>query len=343
MTKNRTVIVIAEAGVNHNGDMKLAKELVWAAASAGADYVKFQSFIAEKNISKKASKARYQKESTEENETQLEMVKKLELSYEQHVEIYKECLKAGIGFLSTPFDTESFELLMKIDLPILKIASGEVTNLPLLREFGYKYSRLNRKVLLSTGMSSLSEVKEAVAILVDSGVKLENLVVLHCTTEYPAPYNEINLRAMTTISEHLGLTVGYSDHSQGIEVPIAAVAMGATVIEKHFTLDRNMKGPDHKASLEPSELRVMIASIRNIERALGDGIKKASISELENIKVARKSIVASKKISKGECFSENNLATKRPGTGISPMEWDNVIGTLADKDYEEDELIIWRK
>lgn len=343
MGKKGAVIVIAEAGVNHNGDIKLAKKLIWEAANAGADYVKFQSFVAEKNISKKASKARYQKESTGEDETQLEMVKKLELSHEQHFEIYKECLKAGVGFLSTPFDTESLELLMKIDLPILKIASGEVTNLPLLREFGYKYSRLDRKVLLSTGMSNLAEVKEAVTILVDSGIKLENLVVLHCTTEYPAPYNEINLRAMATISENLGVTIGYSDHSQGIEVPIAAVAMGATVIEKHFTLDRNMSGPDHNASLEPSELRLMIASIRNIESALGDGIKKASKSELENIKVARKSIVASKKISKGECFSEGNLATKRPGTGISPMEWDKVIGAVADRDYEEDELIIWRK
>ena len=330
-----SVFIIAEAGVNHNGSIDLAKKLIDVASDAGADAVKFQSFKAENLATKNAQKAMYQKETTNIEESQFDMLKKLELSTEMHKELISYCRNKKIIFLSSPFDHESIELLEDLGLEIFKIPSGEITNLPYLRHIG----KLDRKIILSTGMSNIDEVKNALDILINSGTKKENITVLHANTEYPTPMEDVNLRAMVTIGKELDIKFGYSDHTLGIEVDIAAVAMGANCIEKHFTLDCNMEGPDHKASLEPNELKAMVAAIRNIELALGKNIKKPSKSELLNIQIVRKSIVAKTVIKKGEIFSEKNLTTKRPGGGTNPMKWDVIIGTKAIKDYNEDELI----
>ena len=327
--------IIAEAGVNHNGSLELAKKLVDAAKQAGADAVKFQTFKTEKLVSKFADKAEYQKRFTNTNESQLDMVKKLELSYEAFEEIYKYCREKEISFLSSPFDLESIDFLASLGLDIFKIPSGEITNLPYLEKIG----KLKKKIIISTGMANLGEIEAALNILIQSGTKKEDIIVLHCNTEYPTPYEDVNLRAMLTIKEAFKIRIGYSDHTPGLEIPIAAVALGAEVIEKHFTLDRNMEGPDHKASLEPIELANMVSAIRNVEKAMGDGIKKPSSSEIKNIVIARKSIVAAKKIKFGEAFTEENLSVKRPGTGISPMQWHSILGKQANRDYEEDEVI----
>ena len=329
------VFIIAEAGVNHNGDMSLAKRLIDVAKEAGADAVKFQTFKAENLVSKSAKKADYQVENTGNNESQYEMIKKLELSFDDFIELKKYCDEKEIMFLSTPFDDESIEFLNNLGIEIFKIPSGEITNLPYLKKIG----KLRKKVILSTGMADLGEIEDALDVLINSGTKKENITVLHANTEYPTPFEDVNLKAMQTISCAFDVDVGYSDHTMGIEVPIAAVAMGAKVIEKHFTLDRNLEGPDHRASLEPDELKAMVSAIRNIEKALGNGLKKPSRSEKKNIEVARKSIVAKRDIKKGEKFSEENLTVKRPGNGISPMRWDEIIGKTAQKDYKEDELI----
>lgn len=329
------VFIIAEAGVNHNGSLELAKKLIDEAVVAGTDAVKFQTFKAELCISKNADKAEYQKQTTDKNESQFDMIKKLELNEYAHTELIKYCKIKNIMFLSTPFDLQSVDLLNGFGLEIFKIPSGEITNLPYLR----KIASLNKKVILSTGMANLGEIEAALEILTKNGTAKENITVLHANTEYPTPFRDVNLKAMLTIRGTFGVKVGYSDHTPGIEVPIAAVALGATVIEKHFTLDKTMPGPDHKASLEPSELQSMVKAIRNIEIALGDGIKKASSSESKNKPIARKSIVAKCDIKKGDLFSESNLTIKRPGSGISPMRWDEVIGLRATRDYKEDELI----
>ena len=329
-------LVIAEAGVNHNGDMALARELIAAAAEAGADLVKFQTFIAGNIISASAPKAEYQKGATDARESQQEMVRKLELTREHHQELIAECKKQGIGFFSTAFDKDSIDLLEELaDSDLVKVPSGELTNLPYLRYL----TRHGKRVLLSTGMASLGEIEAAINVVEQAGTSRDKITVLHCTTEYPAPMEDVNLRAMVNIGKAFGVSVGYSDHTPGIEVPIAAVALGATVIEKHFTLDRNLPGPDHRASLEPDELKAMVQGIRNIEKALGDGIKRPSPSELKNKPIARKSLVAARPIKAGERFSEENLMAKRPGTGISPMLWDKVIGRAAPRDFDEDELI----
>lgn len=331
----KKVFIIAEAGVNHNGSLTLAKKLIDVAVTAGADAVKFQTFKAEKLVSKSAQKAEYQKETTNKNESQFEMLKKLELDINAHKELISYCSSKNIMFLSTPFDNESIDLLNELKLRIFKIPSGEITNLPYLRHIG----SLNKNVILSTGMSNIGEIENALNILIDAGTKKKNITVLHANTMYPTPMEDVNLKAMLTIGNTFDIKFGYSDHTLGIEVDIAAVALGASCIEKHFTLDNNMDGPDHKASLEPDELKKMVESIRNIEIALGNGIKKASSSETPNILIARKSIVANDDIKKGEILSETNLVVKRPGTGISPMQWDNTIGLLAIKDYKKDELL----
>ncbi len=330
-----STFVIAEAGVNHNGSIEIAKKLIDVASQAGADAVKFQTFKAKNLVSKNAQKANYQKETTDEDESQYEMIKKLELDVDTHKELMRYCDEKEIIFLSTPFDLESIEILDELGLEIFKIPSGEITNLPYLRAIG----RLKKRVILSTGMADLGEIEDALDLLVDSGTKREDITVLHANTMYPTPTEDVNLRAMQTIASAFGVEVGYSDHTLGIEVPIAAVAMGARVIEKHFTLDRDMEGPDHKASLEPDELKAMVSGIRNIEKALGNGIKKPTPSEKPNIEVARKSIVASRDIQKGEPFSENNITVKRPGSGITPMRWDEIVGRVAQRDYKADELI----
>lgn len=329
----KRVYIIAEAGVNHNGDINIAKRLVGAAQEAGADVVKFQTFQADSLVSKYAQKAKYQLQSTDEKETQREMLKKLELTYEMHVELLQYCREVGIDFLSTPFDLGSIDLLESVGMNLYKIPSGEITNLPYLRKIG----SLRKPVILSSGMSTIGEVKEAVKVLRESGAA--NVAVLHCNTQYPTPMQDVNLNVMNTIRNEIGVSVGYSDHTEGIEVPIAAVAMGAEIIEKHFTLDKTMAGPDHKASLEPDGLKAMVQAIRNIEMAVGDIEKKPTRSEKDNIAVVRKSIVAKRQIEAGEMFSEDNITTKRPGIGISPMLWDNVVGTVAKRKYEEDELI----
>lgn len=329
------MFIIAEAGVNHNGSLDLAKQLIDVAAESGADAVKFQTFKADNLVTKKAQKADYQKQNTGTNESQYEMIKKLELSEAAHHELIAHCRKCRIQFLSTPFDHESIELLNRLGMAIFKIPSGEITNLPYLRHIG----SLKKEVVLSTGMADLGEVEDALDVLTSAGTPLEHITVLHATTEYPCPMNEVNLRAMQTIRNAFGVRVGYSDHTQGIEIPIAAVAMGASVIEKHFTLDRTMEGPDHKASLEPNELKAMVAAIRDVEKALGDGIKKPTPSEARNKPVARKSVVASRPIRAGEQLSTENLTVKRPGGGISPMRWDEIVGTLADRDYQADEAL----
>jgi len=327
--------IIAEAGVNHNGSLKLAQRLVDVAVEAGANAVKFQTFKAENVISKFAQMAEYQKKNLGVEKSQLEMVKELELSFDDFVELKNYCDKKGIMFLSTPFDIESARFLKDLGLEIFKIPSGEITNYPLLREIG----SYGKKIILSTGMADLGEIENALDVLTEFGTKKENITVLHCNTEYPTPFEDVNLKAMLTIKETFKVNVGYSDHTLGIEVPIAAVALGARVIEKHFTLDKNLPGPDHKASLEPNELKAMVNAIRNIEKALGNGIKKPSKSEIKNIQIARKSIIAKKDIKAGEIFTEENITTKRPGTGITPMRWNEVIGKLARRDFKKDEEI----
>lgn len=329
------VFIIAETGVNHNGSIDLAKKQVDAAVDAKTDAVKFQTFKAKKGISKFAHKAEYQKRITGIDESQLEMVKKLELDEDAHKELLDYCKKKKIIFLSTPFDLESIDLLNNLGLEIFKIPSGEITNLPYLRKIG----ALRKKIIMSTGMADLSEIKSALDILIKAGTQKEDITVLQCNTAYPTPAGDANLLAMRTIGKAFGVKVGYSDHTLGIEIPIAATALGATVIEKHFTLDRNMSGPDHKASLEPKELKDMVIAIRNIEKALGDGIKKVSPSEMNNKPIVRKSVVAKKDINKGEYFTEENITTKRPGTGISPMAWNKIINEKAKKPFSEDELI----
>lgn len=328
------VFIIAEAGDNHNGNFDLALQLVDQAVAAGADCVKFQTFVTENVISKFAEKADYQKENTGAEESQYEMVKKLELSFDQFREIQSYCEKKGILFLSTPFDLDSIDFLDEIKIPFWKIPSGEITNLPYLE----KIAKTGRDIILSTGMSTMEEIGKAISILKENGAG--KITLLHCNTEYPTPFVDVNLKAMKAMSEKFGLPVGYSDHTVGIEVPIAATAMGAAVIEKHFTLDKNMEGPDHKASLEPAELKQMVSAIRNIEQALGNGVKQPSPSEKKNIDIARKSIVARREIKKGELLTEENLYIKRPGGGISPMRWYELIGKRAVKDFKEDELIV---
>ena len=328
-----SVFIIAEAGDNHNGSFDLALKLVDVAVESGADCVKFQTFVTEEVVSKKAEKADYQKQSTGANESQYEMVKKLELSFGQFRKLDSYCKKKGIMFLSTAFDLKSTEFLNTLDMPFWKIPSGEITNLPYLM----KIAQTNKNVVLSTGMATVDEIRDAVDVLTNNGAG--KITLLHCNTEYPTPMRDVNLKAMNSLHKLFNLDVGYSDHTLGIEVPVAAVALGAKVIEKHFTLDRNMEGPDHQASLEPHELKNMVESIRNIEEALGSNIKKPSQSEIKNINIARKSIVARRNILKGEVFTEENLAVKRPGNGISPMKWFDILGKISTKDFEEDELI----
>ena len=326
------VLIIAEAGVNHNGSLELAKKLIDEAKESGADIVKFQTAKLESLVSKSAPMAEYQKKNMQMDKSQREMLKDLILPFDSFLELARYCESREITFLSTPFDIDSIHFLDNL-VKVWKVPSGEITNYPYLREI----ARTGKPVIMSTGMCELQEVKDAVRVLKENGSS--EITLLHCNTEYPTPMQDVNLRAMCTLREELGLPVGYSDHTQGIEVPIAAAAMGAVVIEKHFTLDRNMEGPDHKASLEPEELRAMVLAIRNIEAAMGDGIKRPSASEMKNRDVARKSIVAKTNIQKGEVFTEENLTAKRPGNGISPMQWNNVIGLKADRDYEPDEII----
>ncbi len=329
-------IIIAEAGVNHNGDINIAKKLIDVATDAQVDYVKFQTFKTELAISKNAQKAAYQKQTTDNDESQFEMIKKLELDKAAHLELISYCQKKNIQFLSTPFDLDSIDLLYDLNVPLYKIPSGEITNYPYLKKIAEK----KIPVIMSTGMADMQEISEALEVLLHNGLTKKQITILHANTEYPTPMQDVNLKAMLSIEKKFGVTVGYSDHTLGIEVPTAAVALGAKVIEKHFTLDRNMSGPDHKASLEPDELKSMVKAIRNIEQAMGDGIKKVSPSELKNKSIARKSIVAKKTINKGEILTEENITVKRPGTGVSPMQWLNVIGTKAVKDFETDDLII---
>ena len=331
------VIIIAEAGVNHNGNIELAKKLIDVAVEAGVDYVKFQTFKSESLVSKFAEKASYQIENTKDAvESQLQMLKKLELSNSQHFELVQYCNNKNISFFSTAFDLESLSFLKELGLNIVKIPSGEITNLPYLR----KAAALFKEVIISTGMSSMVEIEEALDVFLQEGIKKNDITILHCNTEYPTPMADVNGKAMLAIQKMLGVKVGYSDHTMGIEVPIAAVAMGGTMIEKHFTLDRSLPGPDQLASLEPDELKNMVNSIRNIEKAIGgSGIKKPSESEIKNISIARKSIVAKTSIQKGDRFTEFNITTKRPGMGLSPMKWDEVIGKVACQDFDEDELI----
>lgn len=329
-------IIIAEAGVNHNGDITTAKRLIDAAAKAKVDYVKFQTFKANKLVTKSAKKATYQTTNIGTDESQFQMLKKLELSEEDHVELINYCNTKNIKFLSTAFDADSIKLLQKLGVTIGKVSSGEITNLPYLRLIAKAFP----EIILSTGMSDIKEIEDAVDALIKAGARKKNITILHCNTEYPTPMKDVNLLAMLNIKKLFATEVGYSDHTLGIEVPIAAVSLGAIIIEKHFTLDRNLKGPDHAASLEPDELKQMVDSIRNIEDALGDGIKKPSASETKNKTAARKSIVAAKKIIAGELLTDDNLTVKRPGNGISPMLWDDVIGKKAAKDFEEDELIV---
>jgi len=331
-----SIIIIAEAGINHNGSIELAKCLVEAAADSGVDYIKFQTFKTKNLVTKTAKKAAYQQKNMNDNDnTQYNMLEKLELSEEDHCILLGNCKQRKIKFLSTAFDLESIEFLSKLDLDYWKIPSGEITNYPYLKRIG----RENKPVFLSSGMSTIYDVKAAINVLVENGTNKQKITVLHCNTQYPTPMKDVNLLAMQTIAKEMDVRVGYSDHTMGIEIPIAAAALGATVIEKHFTLDRNMEGPDHKASLEPNEMKAMIEAIRNVEKALGTSEKTVSNSERENKNIARKSIVAARNILKGETLNENNLSTKRPGNGISPMEWENIIGKAAIRKFDEDELI----
>lgn len=329
-------IIIAEAGVNHNGSIELAKQLVDKAVEAGVDFIKFQTFKAANLVTKSAQQADYQKKNIGGGDSsQYQMLKRLELSREEHLELIGYCQQRGIHFFSTAFDFDSIEFLDSLHLNLWKIPSGEITNYPYIKQIAQKQG----EVILSTGMSTAEDIQNAVDVLLRWGKTKDQITILHCNTEYPTPFEDVNLLAMPSIAKQFGTKVGYSDHTRGIEVPIAAVALGATVIEKHFTLDRNMPGPDHKASLEPDELKAMVSAIRNIEKALGSSEKKVTDSERKNIAIARKSIVAAKNICKGEIFTEENLTVKRPGTGISPMRWEEVLGTEAKRDFKEDELI----
>ena len=328
-------IIIAEAGVNHNGSIDIAKKMIDVAVNAGVNYVKFQTFKAETLVNQKAQKAEYQKSVTDKKESQYDMIKKLELNKAAHKELIEYCNGKSTQFLSTAFDLDSIDMLAELDIPLFKIPSGEITNLPYLNHIG----GMGKPIILSTGMSTLEEIYSALNLLLEAGANKEQITILHCNTEYPTPIEDVNIKAMLTIKDELGVKVGYSDHTLGIEVPIAAVALGAVVIEKHFTLDRTFQGPDHAASLEPNELKDMVIAIRNIEKAMGDGIKKPSISEAKNISVSRKSIVVKKPIKKGDLFSEVNLTVKRPATGISPMKWDAVIGKKSKRDYWIDEEV----
>lgn len=327
------VIVIAEAGVNHNGSMDLAKQMVQKAKEAGADYIKFQTFIPEKLVSRYAVKAEYQKQTTGREQTQLQMLEKLALTYDDFRELKEYCDKLEIGFISTPFDLDSIDFLEELNMDFWKLPSGEITNLPYLE----KIALTGRDIVISTGMCEMQEIQDAISVLQEKGAG--KLTVLHCNTEYPTPFADVNLKAMLHIQNQTGLPVGYSDHTMGIEIPVAAVALGATVIEKHFTLDKTMKGPDHQASLDPIELNQMVSAIRHVEAGLGDGIKRRTPSESKNISVARKSIVAKSGINKGQIFTWNNVTVKRPGNGISPMRWYDLLGKTADRDYGEDEII----
>ncbi|MXS72246.1 N-acetylneuraminate synthase [Flavobacteriaceae bacterium W22] len=333
----KKVTIIAEAGVNHNGSIENAFKLIDAAVEAGVDYVKFQTFKSENLVSKSAKKADYQIENTgNSEESQLEMLKKLELNHKKHQELVDYCSKKNIKFFSTAFDLESLQYLKDIGLDLVKIPSGEITNLPYLR----LASKLFSQVILSTGMATIEEISDAFNVFTQAGISKDKITILHCNTEYPTPFEDVNLKAMLTIKNQFNTEIGYSDHTLGIEVPIAAVALGATVIEKHFTLDKTMNGPDHAASLEPHELKAMVSAIRNIEKSIaGDGIKKPSFSEQKNMAIGRKSIVSKRDISAGEIFSEDNITVKRPGNGISPMRWDEIIGKKAIKDFKQDELI----
>jgi len=327
------VIVIAEAGVNHNGNIEIAMEMVDKAKTAGVDYIKFQTFTPEKLVSKYADKADYQKRTTGSNESQLQMLKKLALKLEDFKKIKSYCDSLGIGFISTPFDFTSIDFLETLNMDFWKIPSGEITNLPYLE----KIASTGRDIVISTGMCDMEEIKDAIGILQNGGSG--KITVLHCNTEYPTPFVDVNLKAMLQIGRETGMPIGYSDHTLGIEIVVGAVALGATIIEKHFTLDKNMDGPDHRASLDPLELKAMVTAIRNVESGLGDGIKRRTVSEEKNVNLARKSIVASKSIKKGEIFTIENITTKRPGTGLSPMKWYDVIGTEANMDYSEDDFI----
>lgn len=331
------VLIIAEAGVNHNGSIETAKKMIDKAVDAGVDIIKFQTFKSEKLVSKSAQQAEYQKKNigSSTDNSQLNMLKKLELSHFDHKELIEYCNPKGIKFFSTAFDLESVDYLHSLNIGLWKIPSGEITNYPYLK----KIAQFGEPVILSTGMCEMKDIEAVLKVLTDNGLGKDKISILHCNTEYPTPFKDVNLLAMNELKERFGVRVGYSDHTKGIEVPIAAVALGAEIIEKHFTLDRNMEGPDHKASLEPDELKAMVSAIRNIEFALGDGHKAISESERKNIAVARKSIVAAKDIKAGEIFTENNLTVKRPGNGISPMDWEKVIGQTAKKDFVEDQLI----
>jgi len=334
--KKDKVIIIAEAGVNHNGDYELAKKMVVKAKEAGADYVKFQTAVPELVVSKYATKAEYQLGTTNSDETQLEMTRKIHLPLSDYKPLKLYCDEIGIKFLSTPFDLVSIDLLSKLNMDFFKMPSGEITNLPYLRKVAQNFD----KIIMSSGMASMDEIKNAFNVFLKNGIKRDNIIILHCNTEYPTPMEDVNLMAMIHIQKELGTNVGYSDHTLGTEVSIAAVALGAKVIEKHFTLDRNFSGPDHKASLEPNELKAMITAIRNIEKAIsGSGLKEESPSEAKNKPIARKSITASRFIKKGEIFNEKNLTVKRPGIGINPMRWDEIIGKTAIKDFQYDDLI----
>ena len=333
--KNERVYIIAEAGVNHNGCIKTAMELIDYASVSGADAIKFQTFKADSLVTSYAKKAEYQKQVNKHEENQYEMIKKLELNYSDHLTLSKYAFEKKIEFLSTPFDLESIDLLFELGLEKFKIPSGEITNLPYLEKIG----QLNKEIILSTGMSTLKEIEQAINVLISSGSQKEKLTVLHCNTEYPTPLIDVNLRAMANIGKTFNVNFGYSDHTLGIHVPVAAVSMGAKIIEKHFTCDKNMEGPDHKASISPQELNQMVKLIKNTEIALGKSIKEPTASEIKNIKIARKSIVAKTSIKKGENFSLNNLTTKRPGDGISPMKWYDVLKQVAKKDFKEDDLI----
>lgn len=330
---NMGIKIIAEAGVNHNGSLAIAKQMVETAKKAGADYIKFQTFCPGELVVKSARKAEYQKKTTGVQESQFEMLERLALSQSDFLELQKYCKEQKIGFLSTPFDLESIRFLEKLDMDFWKLPSGEITNLPYLLEI----AKTEKPIVMSTGMCWIEEIVEAVECLKNKGIR--TITLLHCNTEYPTSMKDVNLRAMLTLQDKFHLPVGYSDHTQGIEIPIAAAAMGASILEKHFTLDRTMEGPDHSASLEPKELAAMVEAVRNVEQAMGNGKKEPSESEQKNILAVRKSIVAKRRIKKGEVFSEENLAAKRPGTGLSPMRWFEVIGTKAEKNFEEDELI----
>ena len=335
MTSSTKTLIIAEAGVNHNGDLELAKQLIDAAADADADVVKFQTFQANQLVTNQAEQAFYQQKAIGKKQSQLSMLQQLELKPDQHENLINYCKHRNIEFLSSAFDPDSIELLASLQIKRWKIPSGEITNLPYLRRIGSQ----RKPIILSTGMANLGEIEAAIKVLEKAGSPRNQITVLHCTTEYPAPFEEVNLRAMRSIAEAFGVDVGYSDHTKGIAIPIAAVGMGATIIEKHLTLDRNLPGPDHKASLEPTDFAAMVRGIRSVEKALGDGIKRPTVSEEANLKVVRKSLVAARPIRSGEIFSANNITAKRPGTGISPMHWDDWIGRQASRDFSTDELI----